>query len=90
MDAAGGAVEVASEGGARALKLRPLVGRADPGRIITYLRFLDEIWAGGCASGGGGAAAGSGGGGCCGGTINGGSGGAAREAIDQRRLLLRG
>lgn len=30
MDAAGGAVEVASKGGARALKLRPLVGRADP------------------------------------------------------------
>ena len=30
MDAAGGAVEVAAEGGARALELRPLVGRADP------------------------------------------------------------
>jgi hypothetical protein len=30
MDAAGGAVEVAAESGARALELRPLVGRADP------------------------------------------------------------
>ena len=30
MDAAGGAIEVAAEGGARALELRPLVGRADP------------------------------------------------------------
>jgi len=30
MDATGGAVEVAAEGGARALELRPLVGRADP------------------------------------------------------------
>lgn len=30
MDAAAGAVEEASKGGARALKLRPLVGRADP------------------------------------------------------------
>ena len=30
MDAASGAVEVAAEGTASALKLRPLIGRADP------------------------------------------------------------